>query len=167
MDFDPQSLNEAIETASNAGGAVKQWGGAFSTFKALFDKCEASSNADLKAALAEMTLKVADAELASADLKMQLVSLKEEIERVNKFKSDLDRYELWQTPAGDPVYRLKALEGETEPVHFLCPNCIQDGRKRVLLGNDFLKECNDCKASYRFRPYPGTKGSARGSYSLA
>lgn len=152
MDFDFESLNGAVSLAGDAGAATSKIAQAISTVQGLFKKSEAGADADIKLALSDLTLQVANAQMANAELKLTLTALKDELREAQAFKSDLDRYELWETPTGSFVYRLKGEMQQGQPLHYLCPNCIEEKRKSILQGPAHYRDCPNCKAGFRFQP---------------
>lgn len=152
MDFDFETLNSAVGLAGDAGTATGNIARAIQTVQGLFQKSQAGADADIKLALSDLTLQVANAQMANADLKLQLTALQDELRQAQAFKSDLDRYELWETPTGSVVHRLKEAMNNGEPMHYLCPNCIESKRKSILQGPRHYRECPNCKTSFRFEP---------------
>lgn len=150
MEFDFESLNSAVGLAGDAGSATGKIANAISTVQGLFKKSEAAGNADIKLALSDLTLQVANAQMANADLKLQLTALQDELRKAQAFKSDLDRYALWETPTGAVVYRLEKDIRNGEPLHYLCPNCVEQKRKSILQGHTAFRECPNCRTGFRF-----------------
>ncbi|WP_333827717.1 hypothetical protein [Pararhodobacter sp.] len=150
MDFDFESLNSAVGLAGDAGTATGKIANAISTVQGLFKKSEAAGNADIKLALSDLTLQVANAQVANADLKLQLSALQDKLREAQAFKSDLDRYALWETPAGAVVYRLEKDIRNGEPRHYLCPNCIETKRKSILQGHSGFRDCPNCQRGFSF-----------------
>lgn len=96
------------------------------------------------------------------ELMNELKVLREQLESVNKWMDERNRYVLHKSNAtsGGVVYALLKSEAKVgEPAHFLCPECYELGRKSILMnsGNEragFTKwVCNKCKleipTSYR------------------
>jgi hypothetical protein len=156
MDFDFESLNNAVSLAGDAGNATGKIANAITTVKGLFQNSQAGADADIKFALSDLTLQVANAQVANADLKLKLVALQEDLRRAQAFKSDLDRYELWETQTGPVVYRLKTEAQNGEPKHYLCPNCIEARRKSILQGDRHFRKCPNCKTQFSFEHWSGS-----------
>lgn len=150
MEFDFESLNGAVSLAGDAGTATSKIANAISTVQGLFKKSEAGADADIKLALSDLTLQVANAQMANADLKLKLTALQDELRQAQAFKSDLDRYALWETPTGSVVYRLEKEKREAEPLHYLCPNCIEAKRKSILQGPRHYRDCPNCRTGFSF-----------------
>lgn len=150
MDFDLESLNGAVSLAGDAGTATSKIANAIATVQGLFKKSEAGTDADIKLALSDLTLQVANAQMANAELKLKLTALTNELRDAQTFQSDLDRYELWETPTGSVVYRLKASMEHGQPLHYLCPNCIEEKRKSILQGPRHFRKCPHCRTGFDF-----------------
>ena len=166
VNFDFENLNGLLELVGDAGVATSQVGKAVETVKGLFKRTELAADADVKAALAELADQIANAKMANADLKIQLSALKDALREVQSFQAELDRYSLWETPTGSIVYRLKEAAAGDEPMHYLCPTCVEEKRKSILQGGERYRECPVCKTEFRFKrdePIRRTR-SGRGSF---
>ncbi|SUZ34091.1 hypothetical protein ROE7235_03873 [Roseibaca ekhonensis] len=150
MEFSFESVESLIDLAGNAGTTTGKLANAFATVQKLLNKTQAGGDADIKLALSELALQVANAKLANADLKLQLTALKDELHEAQVFKSDLDRYTLWETQTGAIVYRLEKAIQDGEPIHYLCTNCIESKRKSILQGTKHHRSCPCCKAGFSF-----------------
>lgn len=153
MDIDFESLNNAVSLAGDAGAATGKIANPITTVKGLFQKSQAGADADIKLALSDLTLQVANAQVTNADLKLKLMALQDELRQAQAFKSDLDRYALWETPTGSVVYRLQNNAHEGEPFHCLCPNCIEVRRKSILQGDSYFRKCPNCKTEFSFEKW--------------
>jgi rubrerythrin len=161
MEFDFNALTQALNVAGQTGTNVGHLANGIGSLKALFQKSEAAADADIKLALSELTSQVADTKLANAELKTMLQNLQEELAAHQAFKSDLERYSLWETPVGSIVYRLRDSAKGEDPMHYLCPNCIEDKRKSILQGHEHNRRCPSCSTLFRFKqmdaPQPVTQ----------
>ena len=72
MNFDFESLNSVVSLAGDAGDATGKIANAISAVKGLFQKSQAGADTDIKLALSDLTLQVANAQVANADLKLKL-----------------------------------------------------------------------------------------------
>lgn len=150
MDVDFENLKSAISIAGDAGQATGNIAKGLSALQGLFKTSEAGSDAKIKLALSELTLQIAHAQVSNADLKLKLSALQDELRDAQAFKSDLDRYVLWEAPAGSLVYRLEKEIRDGEPAHFLCPNCVEEKRKSILQGHRSYRECLRCGKGFLF-----------------
>src|SRR5712671_2866909 len=114
--------------------------------------------AAFQAKLLEFQSKLIDANnaaFAAQDERVALLervsALEKEIARLSAWEEDKERYELKEVGSGAFAYVLKANEatGTGEPIHWLCANCYQQGKKRLLQthGRDMsfqYYQCQDC-----------------------
>lgn len=62
----------------------------------------------------------------------EIRALKEEIARVKAWEEQKQRYALYEVRSNRFVYLLKESRKGTEPPHWICAKCYEDGRKSVL-----------------------------------
>lgn len=148
MDFD--AVNQIVDLMGNATDKGFKFVQGWQAVSELLNSSKAGTDPDVKAAIANLTLQVANSESARADLTMTLVSLKGALADLQAHYSDLERYELWETPSGSLVYRLKGLANEGQPLHYLCPHCVEAKRKSILQGDRYSKTCHPCGAAFDF-----------------
>ena len=77
--------------------------------------------------------------------------LEEEIRRIKAWEETKQRYELYEPTVGTFVYVLKVQGIDTEPTHWICTNCYDDGRRSILQLNRVGHEvnhyiCPSCKS---------------------
>lgn len=161
MDLSFDNLSGVLDLVGDAGTATGKIAKSVETVKALFKKAETGSDADLKMALSELAMQVANAQVANSDLKLKLAALQDELAKAQAFQSDLERYALWETPPGAIVYRVKQECQGSEPMHYLCPNCIEDRHKSVLQGHAGYRTCPRCSTEYSFAESSGVMMSTR------
>ncbi|KPU84224.1 hypothetical protein JI58_05135 [Marinosulfonomonas sp. PRT-SC04] len=140
MEVDFQSIQEAITLAGNTGSSAQKVAGALEVVKGLFGSTKGGADPEIKLAISDLMLQVANTQASNAQLIQQLTALKAMLETAQAMQSDFDRYELWKAPAGALVYRLKESDDTGQPEHFLCPNCMEGKRKSVLQGKQQV-EC--------------------------
>lgn len=155
MDLSFENLSGVLELVGDAGAATGKIAKSVETVKALFKSAEAGGDTDLKMALSELAMQVANAQVANSDLKLKLAALQDELAKTQAFQSDLERYALWETPTGAIVYRLKQDSQGAEPMHYLCPNCIEDRHKSILQGHEEHRQCPRCSMGYSFAESSG------------
>lgn len=59
-------------------------------------------------------------------------TLKEEIARIKAWESEKQRYKMYSPWNGTVVYALKKSMCNSEPPHWICTNCYEEGRKSIL-----------------------------------
>lgn len=74
-------------------------------------------------------LEVQQAQLAQLD---EIANLKAEIKKFGGWETEKQRYELKGVGLGVTAYMLKPDVRGTEPPHWLCPTCFENGRKSHL-----------------------------------
>ena len=62
----------------------------------------------------------------------QVGALKQEIARMKAWETTKQRYELHSPYAGTFVYALKEGMGASEPAHWICAKCYEDGKRSIL-----------------------------------
>jgi hypothetical protein len=78
--------------------------------------------------------------------------LEEELARVKAWETEKQRYRLIEINYGAFAFALKEDSKGTEPPHWICAKCYQDGKKSILQHNGvaFVREskvrCSTCKA---------------------
>ncbi|WNB76964.1 hypothetical protein [Methylomonas koyamae] len=83
-------------------------------------------------------------------LQVENQQLKSEAEQNKKRQEKLDQYELVKTTGGAIVHRSKG-----EPLHYLCPSCINKGQLEILQDNRTMSgtfRCTACAADYPINP---------------
>lgn len=150
MNFDLNFLQGVAETAEAATGAFGKIGEAIISLKGAAKPAEGRSDAEIEAAIAQVTLAVDNARSKNLLLDAQVALLAERVRKANEAQAQLDRYQLWETPTGHLVYRLRDAQKADDPAHFICPNCYEDGRRSVLQGDWRRKKCQTCKSLFTF-----------------
>ena len=107
---------------------------------------------DLMAAVSEVNSRLMDATavaLASQERQSELLNrvaqLEKELETLRERQRVAKRYQLHKFPTGSLAYRLNEEHELTEPPHFLCAKCVDDGGHTKLQpwGSHRLK-CMTC-----------------------
>jgi hypothetical protein len=81
---------------------------------------------------------------------LQTISrLKDEIARVKAWAETKQRYQLHSFYPGLFAYALKKESGTSEPPHWICEKCYEDGRKSILqrmegLNRTWIYRCSSC-----------------------
>jgi hypothetical protein len=91
----------------------------------------------------------------------EIRNLKEEIARVKAWEKEKQRYKLIQPWSGTVLYALKKDCSVSEPPHWICTKCYEDGRKSILNPQKkdgwYVFTCPACKCgfhSYQHRLNP-------------
>ena len=87
---------------------------------------------ELQSAILSAQSSALSANAAQATMVEEIRTLKEEIARIKAWESEKKRYQLISPWNGTVVYALKKSMSNTEPPHWICTNCYENGRKRIL-----------------------------------
>lgn len=95
--------------------------------------------------------------------------LEDQVRQLEKRINDRDRYELVEDYPGTFALRVKESSRNGEPMHYLCPSCMDnDGKKSILqfFGRQRrLAGCTTCKHNYRFEDEPPPRPLRRSTSS--
>lgn len=155
-------LAEAIGLLDDIVGLVKN-------VKAVFSKSDVfAALEDLRARLVSAQNENLALQSKNRELLEQHCALQEELRRLKDFKLDAKKYVLCNVGTHTHLYAPKKRGKNTDPTHYLCPNCYHDHRKSVLqfsrreLRHDVLA-CPHCKAEFHIEhgqpPTIATTGS--------
>ncbi|WP_336979372.1 hypothetical protein [Altererythrobacter fulvus] len=80
----------------------------------------------------------------------RIANLEQEIVNLKDWEAEKQRYELADTGQGTPAYKLKEGMEASQPPHWICPHCYEQGKKSIL-AHDLIPEgsvdvlrCNPC-----------------------
>lgn len=86
----------------------------------------------------------------------EIGSLKEEIARIKAWEEEKQRYKLISPWPGTLLYALKEECSASEPPHWICTKCYEDGRKSLLnpqkKATRYVLICPECKCEFH-TPY--------------
>lgn len=99
--------------------------------------------ADIQIKVIELQSAILDAQssaLAAQSEQLAMIQkirdLEGEVARIKAWDETKQRYQLITPWAGCHVYALKETGKGTEPPHWVCPHCYEDGRKSILNDSD-------------------------------
>ncbi|MCV0424162.1 MAG: hypothetical protein K5905_01695 [Roseibium sp.] len=121
--------------------------------QSLASRSKHAGDMELNHLVAALKSEITNANRANIAIQKTLSKIEKAALEAVVVKSKLDRYALWQTPAGASVYRLKADRAEGDPMHYVCPVCYQNAKISILQGSQMKKDCMVCDKSsctYRF-----------------
>jgi rubrerythrin len=87
----------------------------------------------------------------------QVRELKKQVADLKAWETEKKRYELKEVFGGAFAYVLKQEARGTEPIHWLCAKCYQEGKPSILQrtgrleGREYQWACPTCKATIRVR----------------
>lgn len=138
-----------LTTISAAIGSVKTlYEIGSSLLKADKDYEIKSKSVELMTAIADIQGKLIAAQQNMAEIQEELRLAKDELNR----KAEFDRYEMFEPFPGTKIYKLKAdKKTESEPTHYICPNCKDVlGKKSVLQEGECYAYCKNKNCGQAF-----------------
>ncbi|MDE0342649.1 MAG: hypothetical protein OXK82_05665 [Deltaproteobacteria bacterium] len=137
-----------IDTAGSIAGNLDS---ALSVFKRIRDLAkEGELPVDLAGDFIILSGQIGEAKVELASLQSELKELQHRLEAVDRMQDRKQNYALFETPAGEFVYRLKDDAETGEPTHSVCPTCFQRNEIRILQprARGARLECDSCKSMY-------------------
>jgi hypothetical protein len=92
-------------------------------------KILADGTRDLQLLLGDAIGKFLEAQQAQMARLEEIAALKTQVKKFSDWEAEKQRYELKQVGIGVFAQMLKPLARGTEPPHWLCPNCFENGKK--------------------------------------
>jgi hypothetical protein len=81
--------------------------------------------------------------------------LEEEIARVKAWEAEKEKYELIEVQPRSFAYAIKANAQGTQPKHYICANCYEQGEKRILQQRDYIHSiCPKCSSMIQDKSEP-------------
>ncbi len=154
--MDLTTMNEALGLASSAVGLTGKAASTISVIKGLFDGGKSPDNNEATKLLNELATELTMANMTNVQLSQGLKTLSGELQRQDEFEREKARYELYQTPEGDIVLKLKEEMANGQPAHFICPVCLNRDRLiSYLQGTGDYKRCqSDTNHLFQFSATP-------------
>jgi hypothetical protein len=99
------------------------------------------------------------AQSSQLELLQSMRGLEDELAKLKAWNLERYRYELQSVGPGAIACVLKQSMRGTEPVHWICADCFQSGKKRFLNESHFdlhfvYYKCNECTGKIRIRKVP-------------
>ena len=131
--MDASSILSAMESLRTATDIVK-------TFAKLNSLAEMQSKTiELQSAILAAQGSALAAQSEQAAMLQQVRELEEKITKMKAWEETKKRYKLTQVEyVSTPIYALKVECKDSEPPHWICQQCYEDGRKSVLALNENL-----------------------------
>ena len=117
------SVLGALQKMSNI---IKDWA-SFAT-----DKERAAKIGEINGQILAAQTSAIQANAAQASLIEQIGTLKTELTRFETWDREKIRYELRHVGDGSFAYVLKQDTGDSEPTHWICPNCYENRKRSIL-----------------------------------
>ncbi|MBP2446379.1 hypothetical protein [Rhizobium leguminosarum] len=161
MDLTP--INEVLGLASSAVGLTGKATSTIAAIKGLFEAGKTPDNSEASKLLNDLATELTMANMTNVQLSQALKTLSREMLRQDEFEREKARYALTQTREGDVVFKLKEDMANGQPVHFICPVCLnRDHLISFLQGNGDYRRCqtnNNHVFQFTDTPLPQSSGS--------
>lgn len=103
---------------------------------------------------------------ALLQLQNEQFEAREEIRKLQEAARERGRYTLFELVPGHLAYRVNIAPeqsgssepGSTEPMHYVCQGCFDQGRKAVLRISQYVAHCPLCKSNIRLGERPTETG---------
>lgn len=166
--MDLTSINEALGLASNAVGLTGKAASTISAIKGLFEGGKAPDSSEATKLLNELASELTMANMTNVQLSQALKTLSHELLSQDDFEREKARYELFQTPENDIIFKLREDMANGEPTHFICPVCLRHSKKiSYLQGNHDYRHCQaDKKHLFHFKNTPRESKARRNVSSV-
>ena len=152
-------LGNLLSMAGNASGTIS------SVVSAIGELTRLAKSGKLPPEVAEkvqsLAIEVAEAKVTLAHLEAGIVQLQRQQEAIDEIKRRKQNYELWESPTGDRVYRLKDGAGTREIAHKVCPNCFERDQVIILQGGGSHLRCTSCNNTYQVKKIPAVTFGSR------
>jgi hypothetical protein len=141
--------------------------------KAIMDISDANR---LQTKILDLTKEIMSAQscaLATQSAQLELLQtkrgLEDELAKLKAWNMEKYRYELQNVGSGAIAYVLKQSMRGTEPIHWICANCFQIGKKRFLNESHsdmhfVYHKCQECASKIRIRKAPQVLEPDLGSF---
>lgn len=139
-----------------AGTALGTTGKAVTTVEAIKKLIKSEKKPDEAEAVSllnNLAAELTAANMMNVQISEKLKSLSQELKRQDEFEREKARYELFETPVGDMVFKLREDAANGQPMHFICPVCLNAGSEfSFITGEGEYKVCQKITHhSFRFK----------------
>ena len=159
MDF--SQLESVLGLASTALGATGKAVSTVESVRKLLGSDKKPANSEAQALLNSLAAELTAANMMNVQLSEALKVLGRELKRNDEFENQKSRYELFETGEHDVVFKLKDDAADGQPIHFICPVCLNNDRAiNYVVGEGDFKLCQKDKSHiYRFKNTVWRRGS--------
>lgn len=157
MDLD--SIQNALGLATTAVSLTGKAASTANTIKKLLSSDKTPNKSEAETLLNNLATELTSANMMNVQLSDAVKALSQELKRQNEFENDKARYELFETSQGAYVFKLKEDMANGQPVHYLCPVCLnRDKLVSYLKHAGHIKRCQtDTSHLFKFAPAPARK----------
>lgn len=159
MDF--TSIESVLGLASTALGATGKAVSTVEAVKKLLASEKKPGSSEAQTLLNTLATELTAANMMNVQLSEAIKALSRELKRQDDFENEKARYELFQTDQRDVVFKLKTDQANGQPVHFICPVCLNADRQiGFISGEGDYKHCQKNRDHiFRFKNTPYTRPS--------
>lgn len=144
MDF--TQISEILGLASSAVGVTSKAVATASDIKALLTQKKPADPAETTKLLNLLAADLTAANMTNVQLSAALKILTTELKEQDAFEKEKSRYKLFKTGQNDMVFVLKDDAAEGQPIHFVCPVCLnRDKIFSFVTGEGDYKYCQTDK----------------------
>lgn len=163
MDF--SSIESVLGLASTALGATGKAVSTVEAVKKLLTAEKKPDNGEAQALLNTLATELTAANMMNVQLSEAIKALSRELKQQDDFEKEKARYELFQTGQNDMVFKLKEGQSNGQPIHFICPVCLNSDRNiSFISGEGDFKICQKNREhSFRFRSTQYTRATRANS----
>lgn len=149
-------INEALGLASSAVGLTGKAASTIGAIKGLFESGKAPDQTEASKLLNDLATELTMANMTNVQLSQALKTLSGELLRQDQFERERARYDLFQTPQRDIVFKLKDDMTNGQPMHFICPVCLNASKLvSFISGEGDYKVCQTNSAhNFKFKDTP-------------
>lgn len=135
-------------------------------FKSLLDSAKGLkdiNDATVRNAVSiELQEKVLAAHAQQSTLIERVHELESRVAELEAWEGEKQQYELQRLPAGTFARAKKAGVSDSEPPHYICPNCYEDKKKLILQPSGRFLICHGCKDRIERELDTSSRGGRRG-----
>lgn len=147
------TIESVLGLASTALGATGKAVSTVEAVKKLFSSEKKPENSEAQTLLNTLAVELTAANMMNVQLSEALKGLSREMKLQDDFENEKARYELFQTEQRDIVFKLKDDAANGQPLHFVCPVCLNAERQiSFISGEGDYKVCQKNRDhTFRFK----------------
>ncbi|NDW43657.1 hypothetical protein [Ruegeria sp. PrR005] len=163
--MDIGQIGEYIGLATSAVGLTGKASDTIVSIKALFEGGKTPDNEQVQRLLNTLAAELTSANMMNVQLSDALRALSQELQRQDDFEKEKARYELIETSQKDIVFRLREDAANGQPIHFICPVCLNRDKLISFVSGGYYKTCQtDGKHGFRFEKMPPARQVRMGDF---
>lgn len=129
------------------------------TFSDLKTQAEISSKViELNGFIGTVQGQLLAAQTAQGDMVQELLRLRAELAETKAWADEKAKYELHQFDTGAVAFRIRPVAIGFGPLHYVCPACLEDGKKSILQPDEDVQHerlvCPRCRVDIAIKKLP-------------